>query len=267
MLKQQELISTIKHLSKSDGRITACMMYGSFTKGEGDKYSDIEFYIFLKDSEFSNFDSSKWISNVYPYVLIYKNEYGTEVVIFENLIRGEFHFLSEKDMNIIPSFKTSGYIPNTDDMLIYSETGELEKYLLELKGARPNRQTEENVNFLLSNFSNLWLMGINVLKRGEHARALELLSQFQKNIIQLIRIAEKNSDNYLNMTKNLENEISCENYIKFKNTTSRLDKNELFEAYRNSIILVIELQNHLKKEYNLKPSYDFLNKLLNYIDE
>ncbi len=68
-------------------------------------------------------------------------------------------------MNIIPSFKDSGYIPDTKAMLIYDETGQLENYLSEISGARPNRLTEENANFLLCNFSNLWLMGINVLKK------------------------------------------------------------------------------------------------------
>jgi lincosamide nucleotidyltransferase len=264
MLKQKELIANVKNLTESDERITACMMYGSFTKGEGDQYSDIEFYIFLKDSITSNFDSSNWLFDVAPYLMLYKNEYGTEVVIFDNLIRGEFHFLSEKDMNIIPSFKDSGYIPDTKAMLIYDETGQLENYLSEISGARPNRLTEENANFLLCNFSNLWLMGINVLKRGEYARSLELLSQLQKNTLQLIRMAEKNADNWLNMSKNLEKEISLENYKKFAKTTARLDKVELFEAYKNSLLLVMDLQSHLIEQYNLKVTHDILERLLNY---
>ncbi|MDT2346030.1 lincosamide nucleotidyltransferase Lnu(B), partial [Enterococcus faecium] len=263
MLKQKELIANVKNLTESDERITACMMYGSFTKGEGDQYSDIEFYIFLKDSITSNFDSSNWLFDVAPYLMLYKNEYGTEVVIFDNLIRGEFHFLSEKDMNIIPSFKDSGYIPDTKAMLIYDETGQLENYLSEISGARPNRLTEENANFLLCNFSNLWLMGINVLKRGEYARSLELLSQLQKNTLQLIRMAEKNADNWLNMSKNLEKEISLENYKKFAKTTARLDKVELFEAYKNSLLLVMDLQSHLIEQYNLKVTHDILERLWN----
>ena len=265
MLKQKELIANVKNLTESDERITAGMMYGSFTKGEGDQYSDIEFYIFLKDSITSNFDSSNWLFDVAPYLMLYKNEYGTEVVIFDNLIRGEFHFLSEKDMNIIPSFKDSGYIPDTKAMLIYDETGQLENYLSEISGARPNRLTEENANFLLCNFSNLWLMGINVLKRGEYARSLELLSQLQKNTLQLIRMAEKNADNWLNMSKNLEKEISLESYKKFAKTTARLDKVELFEAYKNSLLLVMDLQSHLIEQYNLKVTHDILERLLNYI--
>ena len=267
MLKQKELIANVKNLTESDERITACMMYGSFTKGEGDQYSDIEFYIFLKDSRTSSFDSSNWLFDVSPYLLLYKNEYGTEVVIFDNLIRGEFHFLSEKDMNIIPSFKDSGYIPDTKAMLIYDETGQLENYLSEISGARPNRLTEENANFLLCNFSNLWLMGINVLKRGEYARSLELLSQLQKNTLQLIRMAEKNADNWLNMSKNLEKEISLENYKKFAKTTARLDRDELFVAYKKALLLVMDLQSHIIEQYNLKVTRDFLERLLNYIKE
>ena len=267
MLKQKELIANVKNLTESDERITACMMYGSFTKGEGDQYSDIEFYIFLKDSRTSSFDSSNWLFDVAPYLLLYKNEYGTEVVIFDNLIRGEFHFLSEIDMNIIPSFKDSGYIPDTKAMLIYDETGQLENYLSEISGARPNRLTEENANFLLCNFSNLWLMGINVLKRGEYARSLELLSQLQKNTLQLIRMAEKNADNWLNMSKNLEKEISLENYKKFAKTTARLDRDELFVAYKKALLLVMDLQSHIIEQYNLKVTRDFLERLLNYIKE
>src|SRR5690625_7393857 len=86
-------------------------------------------------------------------------------------------------------------------MFIYDETRQLELYLSELEGPGPNRLTKENVNFLLNNFSNLWLMGINVLKRGENARSLELLSQLQKNILQLIRIAVEKSDNCFNTKK------------------------------------------------------------------
>src|SRR5699024_12640435 len=98
------------------------------TKIERDQYSDIEYNVFLKDDTISTFDSTKWINERASYTLLYQNEYGTEVVIFENLIRGEFHFLSESEMNIIPSFKESGYIPDTKAMFIYDETRQLELY-------------------------------------------------------------------------------------------------------------------------------------------
>lgn len=267
MLLQEKLIETVREKCIDDPIISACMMYGSFTKNEGDQYSDIEFYVFLKDDIFPTFDSTKWLYKVAPFSLLYQNEYGTEVVIFENLIRGEFHFLSEKDMDIIPSFKETGYFPDIKSMIIYDKIGKLEQYLSELGGSGPNRLTEENVNYVLNNFSNLWLMGINVLKRGEYARSMDLLSQFQKNILQLIRITEKNADNWLNMTKNLEKEISHKNYEKFRKTTTRLDKQELFLAYKNSLLFVMELRNLVEKQYKININNDFLEKLLNYMEK
>lgn len=100
----------------------------------------------MKDSITSNFDSSNWLFDVAPYLMLYKNEYGTEVVILIILYVGNFiSFLKRYEHN--PSFKDSGYIPDTKAMLIYDETGQLENYLSEISGARPNRLTEENANF------------------------------------------------------------------------------------------------------------------------
>ncbi len=60
--------------------------------------------------------------------------------------------------------------------------------------------------FLLNNFSNLWLMGINVLKEGKMHVHWNFIS-ITKYILQLIRIAEENADNWFNMTKNLEKKL------------------------------------------------------------
>ncbi len=46
-------------------------------------------------------------------------------------------------------------------------------------------------------------MGINVLKRGKMHVHWNFYLNY-KNILQLIRIAEENADNWFNMTKNLE---------------------------------------------------------------
>ena len=93
MLIQNKIIQSVRNKCIEDESVSACMMYGSFTKGEGDQYSDVEFYIFIEDDKMEKFSSRCWISKVYPVDLIFYNEYGTEVVIFSNLIRGEFHFL------------------------------------------------------------------------------------------------------------------------------------------------------------------------------
>ena len=50
-MTQLQMINKTKSIAQQDENISAVFMYGSFTKNEGDKYSDIEFYIFLKNKE------------------------------------------------------------------------------------------------------------------------------------------------------------------------------------------------------------------------
>lgn len=260
MLLQENLINKFKEKCERDIRISACMMYGSFTKGEGDQYSDIEFYIFLKDKQVHGFKSSDWLMDVEPYDLLFFNEFGTEVVVFSNFIRGEFHFLSESDMNIIKSFKDTGVFPDTESMFIYDSTGKLKGYLDFLKGDGPERKTNDNVNFAFNNFVNAWLMGVNILKRGEYARALESLSYVQKYVLQLIRIRENNVERWLNATKNLEADFSDKAYVEYVSITAKLDKEELYLAYSNALNVVEGLVLVLA-DYQFDINLKFLKKL------
>ncbi|EBC5763568.1 lincosamide nucleotidyltransferase Lnu(B), partial [Salmonella enterica subsp. enterica] len=49
--------------------------------------------------------------------------------------------------------------------------------------------------------------------------------------------------------------------------TARLNELELYEAYKNSLLLVMELRNLVEKQYQLTISDDFLGKLFNYMNE
>src|SRR5690625_571654 len=86
-MTQLQMIDKTKSIAQNDKNISAVFMYGSFTKNEGDKYSDIEFYIFLKDKE--KFSAENWVSQIHPLALYFTNEFGSEVAIFENMIRGD----------------------------------------------------------------------------------------------------------------------------------------------------------------------------------
>ncbi|MDA6151319.1 lincosamide nucleotidyltransferase Lnu(B), partial [Escherichia coli] len=85
-----------------------------------------------------NFSSRLWISEIYSVDLIFYNDYGTEVVIFSNMIRGEFHFLPESEIEIIRSFKPTGVFPDTDSMYIYDSTNRLKPLLDDLGGDGPD---------------------------------------------------------------------------------------------------------------------------------
>lgn len=267
MFLQRQMIQSVKENCEEDSNVTSCMMYGSFTKGEGDQYSDIEFYIFIKDDKFGGFQSRPWIAGIAPYDLMFPNEYGTEVVIFSNLIRGEFHFLPESEIEIIKSFKPTGVFPDTESMFIYDTTGKLKPCIDYLGGRGPERMTDENVNFAFNNFVNAWLMGINVMKRGELARSLEVLTHVQKYILHLLRVKEQNVERWINSTKNLESDLRAEVYKEYSLISSKLQKDELKYAYTHALVAAEKLIEILKPHYVFEVDRKIILKLRNYLNQ
>ncbi|MBD2871953.1 nucleotidyltransferase [Paenibacillus arenilitoris] len=265
MLLQEQLIQSVKEKCEHDSDVASCMMYGSFTKGEGDQYADVEFYLFIKDNEFEAFRSRRWIAEIASYDLMFRNEYGTEVVVFSNLIRGEFHFLPASEIDVIKTFKPTGVFPDTESMFIYDTTGMLKPRLDFLGGRGPERMTSENVNFAFNNFVNAWLMGVNVLRRGEMARSLDVLTQVQKHSLQLLRVKERKADRWLNYTKNLENDLNAENYRDYCLITARLQKEELARAYAHALALAERLIESLETDYDFEVDAKLLNKLRHYL--
>lgn len=267
MLIQNKIIQSVRDKCIADEFVSACMMYGSFTKGEGDQYSDVEFYIFIEDDKMEKFSSRHWVSEVYPIHLIFYNEFGTEVVIFSNMIRGEFHFLPVSKIEIIKSFKPTGLFPDPESMYIYDSTEQLKPLLDDLGGAGPDRMTDENVNFAFNNFVNAWLMGVNVMRRGELARSLEALTLVQRYILQLIRVKENTVERWLNSTKNLEEDISTESYKDYVSITSKLKENEIELAYKNALNIVEALNEMLGSLYKVDVEKDLISKLHSYLNE
>ena len=101
MLRQEEMIERVRELCRGDERLVAAMMYGSFAHGEGDEFSDIDFILFFEDDLLDGVDDREWVSRVAPVEMYYVNEYGVGTAIFEDLVRGEFHFDKASDIQEI----------------------------------------------------------------------------------------------------------------------------------------------------------------------
>ncbi|HUH25221.1 MAG TPA: aminoglycoside 6-adenylyltransferase, partial [Flavobacterium sp.] len=166
---QLQMIDMTKSIAQQDKNVSAVLMYGSFTKNEGDQYSDIEFYIFLKNKE--NFSSEKWVNQIYPTALYFTNEYGSEVAIFENLIRGEVHFLTINEIDVIKSWDGFVSFSDFDQMNLVDKDGLLTETLNQIKTKLPNRTTNENILFLSQSLLNVLLITRNLVKRKEYAHA------------------------------------------------------------------------------------------------
>src|SRR5690606_3326827 len=186
----------------------AVLMYGSFTKNEGDENSDIEFYIFLKNKE--NFSAEKWVNQIHPAALYFTNEYGSDTAVFENMIRGEFHFLTTDEIGIIKSWEGAAAFSDFDQMNLIDKEGLLTETLNQIKVKSPDRTTSGNIVWLSQSLLNVLLITGNLIKRKEAAHAYQSLSNVQKYLLWLIRIAANQTSHWESPTKNLEKDINQE---------------------------------------------------------
>src|SRR5690606_6314913 len=231
-MTQLQMIEATKSLARKDDNVSAVFMYGSFTKNEGDQYSDIEFYVFLKSKE--KFSGENWTNQIHPTVLYFTNEYGSEVAIFDNLIRGEFHFLSVNEMDIIKSWEGMVSFSDFDKMNIIDKDKLLAKTLGQINITSPDRTKDENILFLGQSLINVLLTTDNLIKRREYAHAHQSLSTVHKYLLWMIRIATKRTQHWESPTKALENDIDKDWYSEFRSTTSDLDRDNLAIAFQNS---------------------------------
>ncbi len=251
------MINQTKFIAQQDENVSALFMYGSFTKNEGDKYSDIEFYIFLKNKE--NFSAEKWVNQIYPVALYFTNEYGSEVAIFENMIRGEFHFFKTDEIGIIKSWEGIVSFSDFDQMNLIDKDGLLTKTLNQIKIKSPDRITSENILWLSQSLLNVLLTTTNLIKRGEFAHAHQSLSNVHKYLLWLIRLANQQTQHWESPTKNLEKDIDKIWYSEYKTTTSDLNPENLKIAFQNSL----KLSNTLFDKLNVESK---LNQILKRIE-
>ena len=228
------MIERVRALCRDDERVVAAMMYGSFTLGEGDRYSDIEFMLFIRDEALPELDPAAWLSHVAPVELSFVNEHGVVAAIFSNLVRGEFHFdrASEIRAKLPPSLRPFAWFPSLESTLLVDRTGELAACLQALVGPAPERGGPQETASICHNLINGWFFGWNTLQRGELARALELLWMVQRNLLHLARLQERAIQHWPTPSRRLEQDLSPEGYRRYAACTAALDRAQLERAYR-----------------------------------
>lgn len=235
-MKQLYLINEFKKKSIEDCTISAVLMYGSFIKGEGDKFSDIEFYIFLRDD--CHIDKYKWISSVNPIALMFVNEFGTDVVIFDNLIRGEFHFLPLKEISIIKSWQGHTSFEFKEKMNLVDKDSLLTDVLNNIEPPyEPIRNTPVQIEWLADSLINNLLFASNLFQRGEYAHLHNIFQYIQKYTLWLIRIYEQSEKHWESPTKKLEVDISSYWYNKYQTIVPIITRKSLNKALLNAFIL------------------------------
>ncbi len=232
MLQQEAMIERVRRICRLDERVVAAMMYGSFAQGEGDEFSDIEFVLFFDDDALADLDREEWVARIAPVELYFVNEFGNGTAIFENLIRGEFHFDKASDIaGIDESLRETDWLPSLENTLVLDRTGELSRRLKTAVGPPLDRDTPEQVQSVCNRFINWLLFGSNLLARGELARALDFLGMAQGHQLRMVRLSEGSTRHWLNASKTLETDISEAAYARYVACTANLDEDALWSAY------------------------------------
>ena len=210
----------------------AVLQYGAFPKGEGDAFSDVEFYVYVDDDAFEAFDPAAWIDAIESPLAFFENEYGTQVAIFADLVRGEFHFEPQSRAAAIASWRPVERRGDPAEMVLLDRDGALESALalvarVELAAA--------DVQAVHDRFVNGWLLGAHVLRRGERARASSVLESARTFLLQLARVAEGNVEHWLTPTRRLAHELSPEARRRFAACHADLRTESLEAAFRSAL--------------------------------
>jgi lincosamide nucleotidyltransferase len=266
MLRQEIMIEKVREVSERDERVVAALTYGSFALGQGDQYSDIEFYLFFRDEALEEVDEEVWVAQIAPVALYYVNEFGNGTAIFHNLVRGEFHFEKASDVGLVDAWRVA-WFPALDSAVLLDKNGELSRRVSRLVRQPPDLDTPEHARFLCHSLINWTLMGNTLLKRGEYARALAFLALVHDHLLQAVRLVERNTANWLSPSRKLEEDVSVVSYARFRECTAALDAEQLTRAYRAVWGWSRELMAELSTRHALSLPNALLVRLDGYVGE
>jgi len=260
MLPQENMIERVRELCDRDERVVSALMYGSFAIGEGDRFSDIEFYLFFYDEATEGLREEAWVAQIAPLELYYVNEFGNGTAIFENLVRGEFHFEAASNVGLVDAWE-SAWFPTLESAVLVDKNGQLSGRVGRLVRRPPDLDTSERALFLCRSLMNWTLMGANLLQRGEHARAEAFLSLVHGHLLQAMRLVEGKSANWLSPTRRLEEDASATSYERYKECTAPLEAERLARAYASTWEWGRELMGALAGRHALRLPEALLEKL------
>jgi lincosamide nucleotidyltransferase len=260
MLFQEVMIERVRELCHRDERLISALMYGSFAIGEGDRFSDIEFYLFFEDEATERLQEETWVAQIAPLALYYVNEFGNGTAIFENLVRGEFHFEAASNVGLVAAWE-SAWFPSLELAVLVDKSGELSRRASRLVRRPPEMDTPERALFLCRSLMNWTLMGANLLQRGEYARAEAFLTLVHGHLLRAMRLVESKSANWLSPTRRLEEDASATSYERYKECTAPLEAEQLLRAYASTWEWGRELTGELAARHALTLPEALLDKL------
>jgi lincosamide nucleotidyltransferase len=261
MLPQEAMIARLRQSCQKDERVEAALLYGSFPRGEADEFSDIDCVLFVEDDALPALDRRAWVEQIAPVLHLFTNEYGIETVIFDNLIRGEFHFDPASSMDVVETWRDTDWFTRLEDIILVDRTGELSRRLEPLLGPAPRRDRPEQVQAVIDRYLNWLLFGVTVWRRGEMARSLELLWMVQRHLLWMARLIEGATEHWPTPSRGLEQDLSPQAYARYRACTAALDGDALRAAYQAAWRWGREMMTALAQREGVAPPEALLDRL------
>jgi lincosamide nucleotidyltransferase len=228
VLPQEHLIERVRQLCQADSRLVAALTYGSFVHGEADAYSDIEFWLFFATSSAAMLDKRGWLADVGPVRHVVVNEFGSHVVFFPGLIRGEFHFATEDDVVSVAQWPARG--APAERMIVLDRTGALRRALESLPEQVRLPGTPAEIAELCGRFANWLVLAHHVAQRGELLRAVDALAHTQRHLLWMVRLAEGRTQHWLTPSRSAERDLPAAVVDAIHRTTAIADPRSLTAA-------------------------------------
>lgn len=230
-----ERIARLRQLAHADTRLEGVLLYGSWTLGEADAHSDIEAYLYIQDDHLADFDGPAFLAELAPLQLAYTNMYGILAVVFDDLMRGEFHLTAAgPGIDEVPTWQGMVHLPRPDDAVLLDRTGRLTRAARQLAAFRPPEPVA-TAQQLTGELTNWTLMLAHVLARGEVARAHALLhTVIAPQQLQLCRLLRDSTAHWLTPSRALEQDLPAIDRHRYVSTTAAARDQDVHTAAHNS---------------------------------
>lgn len=223
MTAQIDLDQRLRQAILSDARVACALAYGSLTQGTGDRYSDLEYYLFVPEALTPRFEPEAFLARLTPVRHAVINDFGTPNFITDDLLRIELHVEPLERLSDILSWP--GYHIDPGRMLVKDSGGRLAAVLDELARRGPP-DPKDDAPLVLGRLLNWLAFGANVLARGERLRALELLGWIRGGVLRLARLAENHTEHWQTASRLAEQELIPEVLTRFAWLTGPLENLE-----------------------------------------
>lgn len=232
MLIQQRLIDRVREVCRTDDRMDAALLYGSFASGEADAHSDVEFWLFFLPQWHGQVEPRQWCAQLAPVSHLVRNEFGTDVAFFPSLVRGEFHFASTDDIPTVGTWPARGAA--TDQMVMLDRSGRLRSALDSLAGRSAVPCTGEDVEALCGRFANWLVLAHHIAARGEVLRAWDALGHVHRHLLWMARLAEVSTGHWLTPSRRAEAELPPLVVAELRRSTAAAEQDEVRDALRTA---------------------------------